>query len=280
MLKHAIKSMTVSLAEGLARTRPGAVFAKVLLQSGLGRSKSVTHGSIKLELHNPNSILTMRAETFSSKEPETLEWIDGFAKGSVLWDIGANVGLYSLYAAKARSCRVIAFEPSVFNLEWLARNIWKNELADHIQIVPVALADESGFQTMSFSTTEWGGANSHFGSEGTAPEHRRYEELKYQIMGLNPDSMVEQGMVSRPDHVKIDVDGIEHLILGGMPKVLKSVKSVLVEVDVAIPGQDETCKKHLKAAGLKLKDRNYTIGADTRTRQQSTAPQNQIWVRK
>ena len=279
MLKRAVKSMVVSLSGGLARTRPGTVFANVLLQSGLGRSKTVTHGGITLELHNPNSILTMRAETFSSKEPETLEWIEGFTSKSVLWDIGANVGLYSLYAAKARNCRVIAFEPSVFNLEWLARNIWKNGLADRIQIVPVALAGESGFQMMDFSTTEWGGANSHFGGGDTAPGHRRYGELKYQIMGLNPDSMVQSGMVPRPDHIKIDVDGIEHLILGGMPDVLKSVQSVLVEVDVAVPGQDETCRKHLAAAGLKLKDRNYTIGADTGTRQPSTAPQNQIWAR-
>jgi FkbM family methyltransferase len=51
-------------------------------------------------------------------------------RGSVLWDIGANVGLYSCYAVKARDCRVFAFEPSVFNLELLARNIFLNGIAD------------------------------------------------------------------------------------------------------------------------------------------------------
>jgi len=75
-------------------------------------------------------------KVFATKEPETLEWIDRIPEKSVLWDIGANVGLYSCYAAKARGCRVFAFEPSVFNLEILARNIFLNQLTDQITIVP------------------------------------------------------------------------------------------------------------------------------------------------
>ena len=47
-----------------------------------------------------NEINYFRATTFETKEPETLEWIDTIPKNSVLWDIGANVGLYSLYAAR------------------------------------------------------------------------------------------------------------------------------------------------------------------------------------
>ena len=39
---------------------------------------------------------------FSTREPETLVWIDSFAHGEVLWDIGANVGAYTLYAAPPR----------------------------------------------------------------------------------------------------------------------------------------------------------------------------------
>jgi len=51
-----------------------------------------------------------------AKEPDTLMWIDKIPEHSVFWDVGANVGLYSCYAAKARNCIVFAFEPSVFNL--------------------------------------------------------------------------------------------------------------------------------------------------------------------
>ena len=45
-------------------------------------------------------ICRYRASTFESKEPETLAWIDGFKKNDSLLDIGANIGMYSLYAAK------------------------------------------------------------------------------------------------------------------------------------------------------------------------------------
>ena len=74
----------------------------------------------------------MRANTFSSKEPETLEWIDSMQKKSILWDVGANVGTYSCYAAKKMELQVFAFEPSVFNLSLLAQNIYMNNLVTGI----------------------------------------------------------------------------------------------------------------------------------------------------
>ena len=107
----------------------------------------------------PNVINHYRIDTFSTKEPETLEWIDKIPQGSVLWDIGSNIGLYSCYAAKARGCRVFAFEPSVFNLELLARNIFLNGLTDQVTIVPLPLSDALSFSTLNMSSTEWGGGD-------------------------------------------------------------------------------------------------------------------------
>ena len=51
----------------------------------------------------PNWITLYRAESFSEKEPETLAWIDNFDRDSVFWDIGANVGLYSIAAPYLRT---------------------------------------------------------------------------------------------------------------------------------------------------------------------------------
>ena len=100
----------------------------------------IIHNKIKVYFANPNRLCVNRARYFSEKEPETLEWIDKIEVGAVLWDIGANIGLYSVYAAKTRSCLVFAFEPSVFNLEFLARNIYMNNLSNNIVIVPLALS--------------------------------------------------------------------------------------------------------------------------------------------
>ena len=94
------------------------------LNSAMNGKQVIAHNKNQLTFATPNRLNKFRVDSFSHKEPETLEWIDGFVKGSVIWDIGANVGLYSCYAAKARNCQVFAFEPSVFNLELLARNIF------------------------------------------------------------------------------------------------------------------------------------------------------------
>ena len=82
------------------------------IHGAMSRSRAVRHHGTQLTFAVPNRLNRFRIDTFSTKEPETLDWIDAIQEGSVLWDIGANVGLYSCYAAKARRCRVVAFEPS------------------------------------------------------------------------------------------------------------------------------------------------------------------------
>ena len=131
----------------------------------MSRVKEVSHDGLILKFSVPNALNRYRVESFSTKEPETLKWIDCFPKNTVLWDIGANVGLYSIYAAKKKNCRVVAFEPSVFNLELLARNLFMNNLQDQVTIAPIALSDGLRASLMRMTTTEWGGALSTFGKE-------------------------------------------------------------------------------------------------------------------
>ena len=73
--------------------------------------------------HNNECIFTIRnfgfltkyrASTFSSKEPETIDWIDDFERSDNLLDIGANIGLYSLYAA-SKGNNVRSLEPDALN---------------------------------------------------------------------------------------------------------------------------------------------------------------------
>ena len=74
----------------------------------------------------PNSLIKWRVDTMFSKEPETLEWIDKFDKKNkiIFWDIGANIGLYSIYnSLRNKKSKTIAFEPSTSNLRTLSKNI-------------------------------------------------------------------------------------------------------------------------------------------------------------
>ena len=62
--------------------------------------------------------------TLFSKEPITLAWIDTFKDGETLYDIGANVGMYTIYAAVMRKANVYAFEPEALNYAELNKNIF------------------------------------------------------------------------------------------------------------------------------------------------------------
>ncbi len=90
------------------------------------QKRNINYKNIKLTFYSPNRLNKFRIDTFASKEPETLGWIEKFNQNSIFWDIGANIGIYSCYAAKLKNCNVYAFEPSVFNLEILTKNIFLN----------------------------------------------------------------------------------------------------------------------------------------------------------
>ncbi len=54
-------------------------------------------------------------------EPETIRWLDRVPEGEVLWDIGAKVGVYTIYGAVKRKLRVLAFEPGAASLATLTK---------------------------------------------------------------------------------------------------------------------------------------------------------------
>ena len=139
ILKRLARFVLDLLVRATEKTALGERFQDRMVTRAMMKTSSVRHGDLALEFAVPSRLSRWRVATFSTKEPETLEWIDAIPKESVVWDIGANIGLYSVYAAKQRHCKVLAFEPSVFNLELLARNISLNDVADRICIVPLAL---------------------------------------------------------------------------------------------------------------------------------------------
>ena len=110
----------------------------------------------KVNFFVPNQITQWRVETFFTKEPETLEWIDSFddSKKIIFWDIGANIGLYSIYAAlKYPDIEIISFEPSTSNLRVLSRNISINKLEEKIRINQLPLTKDQN-QYLMFEETE------------------------------------------------------------------------------------------------------------------------------
>lgn len=240
--------------------------------------KCVGHGSNMFFFLTPNALCHFRAESFSTKEPETLEWIEGFEEDSVMWDIGANIGLYSIYAAKTRKCKVFAFEPSIFNLECLGRNIYANNVAVDVCIAPFALSETSRPNMLNMTTTEWGGALSTFGEEYGFDGKKLNQAFRYQTIGSSMDDAAYMHGIPRPDYIKIDVDGIEHLILRGGVRVLSEVKGVLIEVNDNFQEQASACTTILEHAGLKLKEKRHSEMIDKSPTVCSVY--NQVWSRE
>ena len=245
----------------------------------LAIEETVRHGGMEFRVLTPNRLCHYRARTFSSKEPETLEWIDGFVEPDVLWDIGANVGLYSLYAGKKHpGIRIYAFEPSILNLELLARNIDANGLSETVTIVPLPLFDSMQEDVFKVQLAERGGALSAF-SVDYGYDNKPFDvALKYKVIGIGLDDIIELFGLDQPNHVKIDVDGIEHLILSGGKRVLSDprLKSVLVELNDDFEEQKRRAHHALTEAGLVLAAKKRS---EIENGAAGASVWNNIWIR-
>jgi FkbM family methyltransferase len=260
----------------LIKVRVGQEFIELVMKNSWKEKIEVNHNGFAFQFCIPNSLNRFRALTFSTKEPETLEWIDTIPKGSILWDIGANVGLYSCYAARVRNCKVFAFEPSVFNLELLARNLFLNEVSEKVVIMPIPLADKLSISKLNMSTTEWGGALSTFGKEYGHDGRKLDKRFEYKLFGLSIDEVIKQLKIPSPDYIKMDVDGIEQLILAGGRLTLKKIKGIILEINDDFEDQRSNCEKLLLSSGLKFKERRRSEMFDTGIFKNTY---NQIWVR-
>lgn len=260
----------------MGKSRIGCYLYAQIIDNAMGLTRKVEYQGLNLIFSIPNALNKYRVDTFSSKEPETLEWIDGITQGSVVWDIGANVGLYTCYAAKARGCRVFAFEPSVFNLELLARNIYLNEVTEQVTIVPLPLTDVLSLSKLNMTTTEWGGALSTFGQVYGHDGQPMRKVFEFPTIGLSMVDAVNLLKIPQPDYIKMDVDGIEHLVLkGGMP-ILREVKGILIEINDTFTTQANDGSKYLREAGFVLKEKTHADFLDTGM---SKYIFNQIWVK-
>jgi FkbM family methyltransferase len=276
-IKLIFKNLILKLVKPLGATFVGEFLYPMFAQAVMLRVRTVA-GSSGLKFHVPNPVNKFRARTFLTKEPETLDWLDRIPSGSVLWDIGANVGLYTCYAASVRKCRVFAFEPSVLNLELLARNIHVNNLCSIVTIVPLPVSDKLSFSTLNMTSMELGGSMSTFkedyGHDGLPMEAL----LKVPTIGLSMDEMVTLLKIPQPDFIKMDVDGIEHLILGAGGEVLRSIKEILVEINDDFYEQAEQSRRYLLDAGFKLLEKRHASEFDSSLTATATTF-NQIWVK-
>ena len=219
--------------------------------------KKIHHKYLKFFV--PNETINWRIKTFFEKEPETIEWIKTFKKKDriIFWDIGSNIGIYSIYAAVIhKNIEVISFEPSTSNLRTLSRNISINNLSKKIKIIPLALNEKTNiFKNITETNFIEGGALNVFGEKFDYNGKKlKLTANEYTILGTNINFFLKNKILRVPHYIKIDVDGIEHLILKGGNQFFKNknIKSVLIEINENFTRQYINIIKFMKANNFKL----------------------------
>lgn len=192
----------------------------------VGSVIKVKSGDTAARYHTPNDITKGRAQTLFTKEPITIKWIEGMAPGEILFDVGANVGMYSVWAAK-RGVQVYAFEPEAGNYDLLCRNLALNDLA--VPAYCLAVSDRTSIDLLHLSQREAGHSCHSFGAAVNFDLRPRKGPTQGAV-AMPIDELVRRGL-PQPDHIKIDVDGFEHKVIAGARKTLENVKSVLVELN-------------------------------------------------
>ena len=176
-----------------------------------------------------------RAGHYTTKEPDTLDWIDRFFQpGDVIYDVGANIGQYSLYAAKklGGNATMLAFEPEALNFAKLNRNIRLNELGDTITAYCLAVSDGTGIDHFYSKAFQTGAALHALGRPVTQGEVDFEPQNRQGTMAVSLDDLTGRFGLPFPTHIKVDVDGIEDRIVAGATQTLADarLKSVLIEV--------------------------------------------------
>ncbi len=196
----------------------------------------VVRGDLEVAFTVVNEATAWRAQTVMTKEPGTISWIAEFKPGELMIDIGANVGIYSLCAARFSGVQVIAFEPESQNYALLNENIYRNALHDSITAYCVALSDETKFDLLYLTEFLAGGSCHSFGASVSPNLKPRPAPFRQGCYATTLDRLVADGIVPVPQHVKIDVDGIEHKVVRGADATFRNprVKSVLIELNTAL----------------------------------------------
>lgn len=209
-----------------------------------------------------------RIKSFYNKEPGTLNWISTFNKRDVFYDIGANIGIYTIPAASIleNEGKVYAFEPHLFSFKKLIENISLNKFSDTIEACCIPLTNETTLDHFNYTTLESGSTGSQLGHTNTYNNEKFSPVFRELKLGISIDLLIEQFSFQIPDHIKIDVDGNEAAIITGMRKLLsgqfeRQPTSIQIEVN---PAEQKLTFELMGQYGYEEASRHYTATGQRR----------------
>ena len=193
-------------------TRAGLLNRSGVICDGIGKGLRINVG-----YSNPDYLLGINERPLQTLLHRTLH------TGAVFYDIGANVGFFSLIASRlVGECgRVYAFEPEPKNISLIYRNIRLNQ-SDNISVIEAAVSQESGVSRLYIA--EYAGGHSLYQDDHPFPG----TEVTIPVPTVSLDGLVDSKKILPPSMVKIDVEGGEVEVLKGMNRILIQHRPVVI----------------------------------------------------
>ena len=240
----------------LARRVPGAqeAYRRLKVRRALAQKVvRIDHPTLDVRIHVPNEATARLRVDSVAKEPWTVAWLErSIRPGDVVWDVGANVGVYALLAARllGDAGTVVAVEPGYANFAALCENVVLNGLEARVVPLPLVLGDASRTATLDYSDLRAGSALHALEGTGTAAAYRQ------PVLVHTLDQVVGGFGVDAPTLLKLDVDGGEVGVLAGARETLErsELRSVLVEIETEL---GDAVLAALAAAGLELVEEHH-----------------------
>jgi FkbM family methyltransferase len=176
---------------------------------------------------------------------------DCLRPGDVFYDVGANVGFFSVIAARlvGPAGKVYSFEPVPENAAFVLRNAHLNQMS-HIDLRQVAIASQCGQGGLTLAAYSGGAALTSVTRPPDATETIAVETTTI-------DYLVFSENLRAPATVKIDVEGAEMEVLRGMTRTMSEVRPVIVyEIDDAL---ESGFRKKYEVCAAFLEQRGYDV---------------------
>lgn len=198
----------------------------------------------------PSAGLRYLFRPMNSIDPCLLELVREFVSpGAVVWDVGANVGLFSFAAASMAGSQglVVALEPDVWLVQLLRRSALEQPIdSARVQVVPAAVASQVSIRTLCLAARSR--AANHLAEFGTTQTGGSREQQS--VIAVSLDWLLES--LPAPSVVKIDVEGAEIEVLTGAHRLLEEARPVvLCEV---IPASEYAVTEFFQSHGYQIFD--------------------------
>jgi FkbM family methyltransferase len=202
----------------------------------------IHRNGIRLKLRSHTDDLKIVKSNFVTKH-YTKDFVP-ITKGSIVIDVGAHIGSFSVVAAQTAS-KVVAFEPDPNNFQMLKKNIELNNLRN-ILAYPMAVSGCNGYQDIYIFKN--GSTGSH-----SLCKREQMDLIKKSVQTISVDKIIEKEGLHAIDFLKLDCEGIEHDIFKNMSlETALKIRAIAMEIHGVIPESSINIPARLKELGFQV----------------------------